>query len=968
MTTRFLQGAVRRSARAGACALALLATATASTAQTLFQGRIDVTVQDAQERAVPGATIEITGPSPQQQITDASGEAHFLNLAPGVYVVTTTLQGFTPYRHDNVRVAAGISVPLRAMLQVGGVTETVQVNDVTPLIDPARQTLTTGVSYEELQRLPSARDPWVVLQTVPGVIVDRVNVGGAESGQQSNYVAKGAGTAENTWNLDGIPVTDLAATGSSPTYYNFDMFQEMSVTTGGASATNPTAGVQLNMQFKSGENRPRGSAHYYGAGEDLQSTNLPDELRDLAGESGKGNRIKELTDVGFDVGGPIVRNRWWGWGSYGRTKGTLFTLTGDPDSTTLENVAFKTTGQLNSRVRPEFLFFRGNKSKIGRGASPLRAPESTWDQSGPTPLYKGQVNIVAGSSVFLTSRFGYVGNGFRFMPQGGLQASAYRDAGRVRRGSFYLYETDRPDYSALIDGNWVRGSHEITFGGSWRRTRDDERLEYPGNSVDSLHSSDYATTRSIQAWLWRPFFASSETVNQSLYAGDRIRTGRLTTQLALRFDRGTASMLESAQSAHPSFPALLPAINAPSVENLIELSLISPRVGATYALGSAGRTQLRASYGLFGSQLGSGTVQGFSAASLAILIYSATDRNGNNVADPGELDSLITWAGVDPENPGSGVNFNRVDPDLDSPRTHELIVGVDHELFPGFGLSAAVTWRRFNDVIWSGLDLTTGNTVYPLVGVTRADYVAEGVVEGTAEVVGNYRQTYFAPAAASLPLGNGAEYRNRPGYHQRYLGLEVQATRQLANRWMGRFGFSTNSHREFFDDPAVAVHDPTPSTTWPNIDGGRYLTQTSGSGKSEIYLLLPRYQFTASALYQFPHGINVAANVVARQGFGQPFFATVSSSDPALAEKRVLLVDPNDHRLPGVVSADARVEKSFTFQRAQLALTLDVFNVMNSATTLGRQYDVTATGDTGFNRTLEIMNPRLLRLGARFSF
>ncbi len=55
---------------------------------------------------------------------------------------------------------------------------------------------------------------------------------------------------------------------------------------------------------------------------------------------------------------------------------------------------------------------------------------------------------------------------------------------------------------------------------------------------------------------------------------------------------------------------------------------------------------------MFGSQLGSGTVQNFSAASLAILIYDATDLNGNNVVDPGELGELLTWTGVDPENPG----------------------------------------------------------------------------------------------------------------------------------------------------------------------------------------------------------------------------------------------------------------------------------------------------------------------------
>jgi hypothetical protein len=296
------------------------------------------------------------------------------------------------------------------------------------------------------------------------------------------------------------------------------------------------------------------------------------------------------------------------------------------------------------------------------------------------------------------------------------------------------------------------------------------------------------------------------------------------------------------------------------------------------------------------------------------------------------------------------------------------MIGLDRELAPNFGVSAALTWRRFNDVIWSGIDLTTGNTIYPLVGVTRADYVREGVASGDVAPLGAYSQAYFTPRPESLPVGNGGEYRNRPGYHQSYLGFEVSATKRMSNHWMGRLGFSTSSHREHFDDPAMAVQDPTPSTTWPNIDGGAYMTQTSGSGKSEIYLLLPRYSFSGSGVYQFPHQINVAGSVVAREGFGQPFFATVESADPSLPEKRVLLSDPDENRLPGVFTLDLRAEKGFTFGTSQLTLTLDMFNVMNSSTTLGRQYDATATGTTGFYNTLEIMNPRLIRLGVRFQF
>ena len=68
-----------------------------------------------------------------------------------------------------------------------------------------------------------------------------------------------------------------------------------------------------------------------------------------------------------------------------------------------------------------------------------------------------------------------------------------------------------------------------------------------------------------------------------------------------------------------------------------------------------------------------------------------------------------------------------------------------------------------------------------------------------------------------------------------------------------------------------------------------------------------------------------------------------------------------------VNSVDVRLEKAFKFRTSTAALDLDVFNVGNSGTVLGRTYDMRLTGATGFNQTLEIMNPRILRLGARAS-
>ena len=204
----------------------------------VFTGRVDVTVEDSTGGRLPGVNVDLTGPINQTQVTDAQGQARFLNLPVGTYAVKASLQGFNAFANNTVQVVSGSATPISAKLGVAGTAETVNVTAATPVIDLKRDTTTTNVTLEELQNIPSSRDPWAVMQTVPTVYMDRVNVGGAESGQQSNYNAKGANDKDNTWSIDGVPVTDMGATGSSAFYYDFDSFQEMAVTTGGADAQN----------------------------------------------------------------------------------------------------------------------------------------------------------------------------------------------------------------------------------------------------------------------------------------------------------------------------------------------------------------------------------------------------------------------------------------------------------------------------------------------------------------------------------------------------------------------------------------------------------------------------------------------------------------------------------------------------------------------------------------------------------
>ena len=956
-----------RLARLMVLAAAVLAFATPISAQT-YTGRVDITVADSTGAVLPGVTVELSGAANRTAVTDASGEARFLNLPPGNYTVAAKLQGFNDYSNPNVAVAAGANVPLRVAMAVAGMAASVEVTAESPVIDPKKMTTSTNVTNEQLQEIPSSRDPWVVLQTVPGIIVDRVNVGGAESGQQSGYQAKGSSGGDNTWNIDGIAITDMAALGSSPTYYDFDMFQEMNVTTGGSDLTMATGGVGLNFVLKSGSNTPRGSGRVYYENEDMQGTNLPDDLAaSLGGKSGKGNRMDEYTDYGAEVGGPLWKDRLWAWGAYGKTDVTVLTLLGTADQTILDNRSAKITGQATQNIRGSYTFFRGDKLKYGRGASATRPDETTFNQTGPTVMHKGEANFVIGNNLFITGRAAHVAGGFGLYPKGGLDTPWYTDDGGVNRGSMYQYVTDRPQKNVSADGNLFRGRHEVKFGFGYRTVDTVSSYAIPGgpnvNGIHSIHDG-YPT---MTADVWVGYNAGTTADYMNAYLGDTITWDRLTLSAGVRWDRQATGTLAGVQEGFPGFDALLPDLTATANEDSIVYTSIVPRIGLTYALNDSRRTIARAGYSMFADQLG-GTGASFlsTVGHRGLYVYGVQDANANNVADVSEVQAAIAAQGAcsnsgpacypygfNIANPGqSGSSIHTIG-DYKTPLTHEVQLGLDHELMPNFGISGTFTFRHFNNFNWRNN------------GLTGDKYVQSGSYSGSDDVVGSFDTPIFVPQPGSTNP-TATEYRSRPGYTQRYMGLELQATKRLSNKWMARLGFSTNRHTEHFDGFA-SMTNPTPGPGGANQDGGLVIRQSGGSGKSGIYQVLPSYQFIATGMYQAPWGINLAGNMVTRQGFAAQYFRDSVLTGNALVPRAtvLLLKEAADERLPMVTSLDLRLGKEFRIQRARLNIDLDLFNALNSATVLGRQYNQRLTT---YNNVLEIMNPRILRVGLRVGF
>ena len=172
------------SKRALSLAVLLLSLAAPTLAQVQSGNVYGTVVSDSDRSPLPGVTVTLTGAgAPQAQATDAQGKFRFLGLSPGSYAVKAEIEGFAPVEKTGVSVNIGRNTNVEILQPAiqGDIVNVVV--DRSPLLDPHKQGSTQIVTLADLEKTPTARDPWAVLQTAPGVVTDRINVGGNESGQ-----------------------------------------------------------------------------------------------------------------------------------------------------------------------------------------------------------------------------------------------------------------------------------------------------------------------------------------------------------------------------------------------------------------------------------------------------------------------------------------------------------------------------------------------------------------------------------------------------------------------------------------------------------------------------------------------------------------------------------------------------------------------------------------------------------------
>ena len=937
-------------------------------------------VTDASGAPLPGAMATLTGPTirPLVTTTDARGEFHFLSLAPATYTATIDLAGFTKIVQQNVVVTLGKNTEFTVKMTLSQRQESITVTASTPLIDTRKTESGATFAQEELQQVPTSRDVWVVMQQVPGVQVNRINVAGNQSGSQADFVGKGS--YQSTYVYDGVNVTDNGSNGTSAQYFDFDAFQEVQIATGGSDLSLNTGGVTINMVTKRGTNEFKGSGRFFYAPNQLQADNSSSEIAAIP--NFQTNQTRFIREYGAEIGGPILKDRAWLWAGASRQDISL-DQTGQTDFqgnplvslTTLENWNAKLNLQLTDQNSAEFLYNRNEKLVNGRGASTTRPQETTQNQSGPTTVVKIQDSHVFSSSLFASAFFGYIDEPYRLVPQGGMDKQVYFDnGGTVAHNSYRDYLINSPQHHANLQASkfFNTGSigHELKFGFQYRHSVTQSESAWPGDQIFGSDTSSSGSPHcgknldSCYAALTRGAATSFQMNYTDAWVSDTFTVDRLTVNAGLRFDYQQGGNLPSWVGANPAFPTLLPAVTYPGDDGYpVTYRNWNPRVGLTYALGEKKKSLVRASYARFVDQLRNVVYHVNGLPVISGVYYYWNDKNNDKIVQPSEVDFASGSQGfyhIDPSYAPRTPNV--IAPDYKAPTTDEFIIGFDHELMNDFSVSAAYTYRYITNIQRS-----------PLVGVTANDYVAGGFAKGTAVGTNgfalSFNEPYYKLSTPSAPPGN--IYENQPGAYQKYNGVEVQFIKRMSNNWMLRASFGYNDWRQYLSDESIVNKNNLLGGT--NDSGGLAVASDSGNPGYDA-----RWQFNLTGMYQAPLGINVGANLFAREGYSIPYYVRVRARDALGSANRysIQIGHVDDYRLDNVYEFDLRFEKTFRIGPVSTTASIDVFNVFNSATVTARDNLVgnfdsrgaAFTANTTFNQPTQVQSPRIVRLGARVFF
>ncbi len=288
-------------------ALAIVLGASLCLAQQIT-GSVTGAVTDPAGASVAGATAKLTNTATgavQNASSDQAGNFRFVLLPPGNYSLQVTADGFKSFRRDGIIVEIDRSLAVPVALQIGQVTETVEVVGGTPLLEPNTSALGSVMDQMKVSDLPlNGRNPMGLANLIPTVKGIGYFGGQVLSSWRLAAVSIGGGQPlTNGFLVDGIANDKMVDSGPM-TFLTVDSTEEFKVQTNGMSAEfGRTSGGVISMVSKSGGNELHGSLFEFLRNDKLNANDF------FANRAGRARTPSRVNQFGGTVGGPIKKDK-----------------------------------------------------------------------------------------------------------------------------------------------------------------------------------------------------------------------------------------------------------------------------------------------------------------------------------------------------------------------------------------------------------------------------------------------------------------------------------------------------------------------------------------------------------------------------------------------------------------------------------------------------------------------------------
>ncbi|HAV48704.1 MAG TPA: TonB-dependent receptor, partial [Brevundimonas sp.] len=894
-------GGTALMALVAAPAVGLLAPSTAM-AQDLVQGAVSGTVETQSQTPVAGATVTLQSVSQgftRTYTTDASGSFRAIALPQGRYTATITAPGFSSLS-DVISVGSGGTTSV--VFTVGSASGASTVDDIvvvgvrTAVSDFDATTTGLTVNVEELSsNVPIARDAGAVALLAPGVTASDNAFGGIPT-------IGGASAGENTYFINGLNITKFRDfTGSSTVPFEF--YQTLETKTGGYSSEfgRGTGGV-LNGTTKSGGNEWEFGITAYWEPDALRSDSPDTYLAQ--------NRFDEVetSDIIFDFGGPIIRDRLFIFGLVNfrdREFVNIGAPTTDPDFGAGANGTRVTSNDpfygakidylINDDHRVEFTYFSDEQTQETSNIF-VDANGDYVGQFTPSTFEFGGSNWVARYTGiwtdWLTTSLAYGVNEYNEYNSSPGDAGALitdQNPGFPRRGIWgvgqpSVNEDERTILRADVDiyADFY-GAHHFRFGIDQEKLESYQALDYSGSGYNYCRpggiTPTIACTGQVTGGIW--------------YRYERLVGGQPTRVRIRAYDNDggwkstqNAYYLQDSWQVTDQLTLNLGVRNEGfENENLAGVAFIdlqdqwAPRLGFTYDVTGDRTSKLFGFYGRYFLPVAVNTNQRLAGAEFFIqdrwmldLSGGPNDTNADGIHDTTDEPILGTFV--------SGANFGdgtlkatntSVDAEIDPMYVDEFILGYEQQMWDGWTLGVKGTYRELgtaiDDVAIDAAVLDYCDNVATDLTYTQCYSVWYGFHQYVLTNPGEDMVITLSGADLSRATGGAitqdreitltADQLNYPEPERTYKAVEISMEKSFDGIWGARFSYVWSESEGNYEGALKSDNG--------QVDPGLSQDFDQPGLTDNSYGFLPNHRahsFKAFGNWQVTPALNIGANLI----------------------------------------------------------------------------------------------------------